>query len=230
MNGFEESATLSRIDQPSSNALRVPSRSNDTRSVKLADTLFAKPPFAVRVPTQGVPGAVVQTLLQTVVADGLPDMKMTGAAKVSADQQSLFLESFDRAQRVASGRAEAGDIAWLSKGFSAFLAAGGALSLERCLGLPRNTAAVRRAHRDYWLRQAWQSFGKELSPWRRSERLATAVRDFQSRRWIRWRTLRVVPALATELEAALFEAFRSTETVPHTAMQLHNIAKHRRHS
>ena len=222
MNGFEDTATLSRIDQPSSSALRVPSRSNDT--------LFAKPPFAVRVPTQGVPGAVEQTLLQTVVADGPPDMKMTGAAKMSADQQSLFLESFDRAQRVASGRAEAGDIAWLGKGFSAFLAAGGALSLERCLGLPRNTTAVRRAHRDYWLRQAWQSFGEGLSPWRRSEKLATAVRDFQSRRWIRWRTLRAVPALATELEAALFQAFRSTESVPHTAMQLHNIANHRRHS
>jgi hypothetical protein len=32
------------------------------------------------------------------------------------------------------------------------------------------------------------------------------------------------------LEAALFQAFRSTESVPHTAMQLHNIANHRRRS
>jgi hypothetical protein len=221
MNGFEDAAMLSRIDHAPSDALRVQSR---------IGTGSVKPPLPVGVPAQGVPSAIVSTLLQTVVADGLPDMKKTGAAKVSADQQSLLLESFDRAQRVASGRPEAGDVAWLSKGFSAFLAAGGALSLERCLGLPRNTTAVRRAHRDYWLREAWKSFGKEQSPWRRSEKLAIAVRDFQSRRWVRWRTLRAAPALATELEAALFQAFRSTESVPHTAMQLHNIAHHRRHS
>ena len=221
MNGLEDAAMLSRIDHTPSSALRVQSR---------IGAGSVKPPISVGVPAQGVPSAIVETLLQTMDADGLPDMKMTGAAKVSADQQSLLLGSFDRAQRVASGRAEAGDVAWLSKGFSAFLAAGGAVSLERCLGLPHNTTAVRRAQRDYWLRQAWKSFGEELSPWRRSAKLATAVRDFQSRRWIRWRTLRAVPALATELEAALFQAFRSTETVPYSAMQLHNIAKHRRHS
>jgi hypothetical protein len=221
MNGLEDAAVLSRIDHTPSSALRVQSR---------IGAGSVKPPLSVGVPAQGVPSAIVETLLQTVGADGLPDMKMTGAAKVSANQQSLLLESLDRAQRVARGRAEAGDIAWLIKGFSAFLAAGGALSLERCLGLPRNTTAVRRAHRDYWLREAWKSFGEEQSPWRRSEKLATAVRDFQSRRWIRWRTLRAAPALATELEAALFQAFRSTESVPHTAMQLHNIANHRRHS
>jgi hypothetical protein len=221
MNGLEDAAMLSRIDHTPSSALRVQSRIGSGS---------VKPPLSVGVPAQGVPSAIVETLLRTMDADGLPDMKMTGAAKLSADQQSLLLGSFDRAQRVASGRAEAGDVAWLSKGFSAFLAAGGAVSLERCLGLPHNTTAVRRAQRDYWLRQAWKSFGEELSPWRRSAKLATAVRDFQSRRWIRWRTLRAVPALATELEAALFQAFRSTETVPHSAMQLHNIAKHRRHS
>ena len=41
---------------------------------------------------------------------------------------------------------------------------------------------------------------------------------------------RAAPALATELEAALFHAFRSVDSVPRTAMQLHNIATHRRHS
>ena len=215
MNGFEDAAILSRIDHLSSSALHVPSRS-DTRSVKPPDTHSIKPPFAVAVPAQGVPGTVIQGLLKIVDADGLADITMTGAAKVNADQQSLLFESLD--------------IAWLSKGFSAFLAAGGALSLERCLGLPRNTTAVRRAYRDYWLRRAWESFGHELSPWRRSEKLANAVRDFHSRRWVRWRTLRAAPALATELEAALFYAFRSVESVPRTAMQLHNIATHRRHS
>ena len=111
MNGLEDAAVLSRIDHTPSSALRVQSR---------IGAGSVKPPLSLGVPAQGVPSAIVETLLQTVGADGLPDMKMTRAAKASADQQSLLLESFDRAQRVASGRAEAADSAWLSKGFSAF--------------------------------------------------------------------------------------------------------------
>jgi hypothetical protein len=147
-----------------------------------------------------------------------------------AGQEQVLDEAFDRAQRLANGRAEDDDIAWLSKGFSAFLGAGGSLSLERCLGLPRNDSALRRSCRDYWLRRAWKTLRAERSPWRRSEKLAVAVKDFQSRRWPRWRMLDAPPASASELELALLEAFRSTERVPRTAMQLHNIAKHRRHS
>jgi len=151
-------------------------------------------------------------------------------ADALAGQQQVLDEAFDRAQRLANGCAGGDDIAWLSKGFSAFLGAGGSLSLERCLGLPRNDSALRRACRDYWLRRAWKALRNETSPWRRSEKLAVAVKDFQSRRWPRWRVLTVPPASASELELALLEAFRSTERVPRTAMQLHNIANHRRHS
>ena len=104
--------------------------------------------------------------------------------------------------------------AWLSKGFSAFLAAGGALPLERCLGLPRNDCALRRACRDYWLRRAWQALDDDLSPWRRSEKLAAVVRKFRMGRWVQWRTLEDAPILANEVELAVFEAFRSSERVP----------------
>jgi hypothetical protein len=147
-----------------------------------------------------------------------------------AKERQVLDEAFDRAQRLANGCAGDDDIAWLSKGFSAFLGAGGSLSLERCLGLPRNDSALRRACRDYWLRRAWEALRDETSPWRRSEKLAVAVKDFQSRRWPRWRVLSGPPASASELERALLEAFRSAERVPRTAMQLHNIANHRRHS
>ena len=41
---------------------------------------------------------------------------------------------------------------------------------------------------------------------------------------------KTAPANASELEAALFYAFRSCERIPGTAMQLHNIAHHRQHS
>lgn len=148
----------------------------------------------------------------------------------SADEEPLLHEEFERAQRVASGHIGAQDLDWLSKGFAAFLANGGALPLERCLRLPWKDGALRRACRDYWLRRAWKLAGAELSPWRRSEMLAAAVRSFASRQWLRWRCLQSAPPEATELESALFHAFKASERVPCTAMQLHNIAHHRRHS
>ena len=102
----------------------------------------------------------------------------------------LLDEELERAHRVANGCVKPDDLRWLSKGFSAFLAGGGSLPLERCLRLLCNDSALRRACRDYWLRLAWKTLREELSPWRRSEALAVAVRDFESRKWGRWRALR----------------------------------------
>ncbi|HXI38009.1 MAG TPA: hypothetical protein VNH80_13955 [Burkholderiales bacterium] len=147
-----------------------------------------------------------------------------------AHEGALLQEEFERAQRVASGQIGAQDLEWLSKGFTAFLANGGALPLERCLRLPWKDGALRRACRDYWLRRAWKLVGSNLSSWRRSEVLASTVRNFSTRQWVRWRTLQTVPAEASDVEAALFRAFRACDRIPSTAMQIHNIAHHRRHS
>jgi len=152
------------------------------------------------------------------------------SASGAVDEGALLQEEFERAQRVACGQIGAQDLDWLSKGFAAFLANGGALPLERCLRLPWKDGALRRACRDYWLRRAWKLVGGELSPWRRSELLSTTVRGFSCRQWARWRGLQAPPAEAAELETALFHAFRACDRVPATAMQLHNIAHYRRHS
>ena len=108
--------------------------------------------------------------------------------------QPLLQEELERAQRVASGQISAEDLDWLSKGFSAFLANGGSLQLERCLRLPWKDGDLRRACRDYWLRRAWKLAAPELSPWRRSELLAGLVRSFAARQWVRWRNLQSAPA------------------------------------
>jgi hypothetical protein len=152
------------------------------------------------------------------------------SVRAAADEGAVLQEEFERAQRVASGQIGAQDLDWLSKGFAAFLANGGALPLERCLRLPWKDGALRRACRDYWLRRAWKLVGGELSPWRRSEVLALTVRNFSSRQWVRWRGMQAVPSEAGDLELALFHAFRASERIPTTAMQLHNIAHHRRHT
>jgi hypothetical protein len=142
----------------------------------------------------------------------------------AADVWPLLDRELVRAHRVASDSLQREDIDWLCKGFSAFLASGGRLPLERCLHLPTNERALRRARRDHWLRRAWLELDPDVSPWRRSELLAAEVHRFQAGRWARWSGLEQVPAGSSALDAALFEAFRSHERVPSTAMQLHNIA------
>ena len=189
-----------------------------------------KPRFPPRVVSDQRPNALVTGLFEAATGTATPETHSSHDAKLSKHKPPLLDAGFDRAQRLASGRVEAEDVAWLSKGFSAFLTAGGALPLERCLGLPRNDCALRRACRDYWLRRAWQTLDDDLSPWRRSKELAAVVRKFRMGRWAHWRTLEDAPILASETEFAVFEAFRSSERVPESAMQLHNIAYHRQHS
>jgi hypothetical protein len=140
-----------------------------------------------------------------------------------------FHEELERARRVAGGQPAAQDLDWLSKGFRAFLASGGVLSLERCLRLPKKSGGLPRAFRDYWLRQAWSAMEGDLSPWRRSKALAAAIQSFRLRQWPRWRDLPEAPASARAVDIALHQAFRSCEILPLTAMQLHNIMHHRRH-
>jgi hypothetical protein len=152
------------------------------------------------------------------------------AAQGIASEAALGLmdKELGRAHRVASDSLQPEDVRWLCKGFSAFLASGGKLSLERCLRLPTNERALQRAQRDYWLRAAWQLLDSTVSAWRRSELLAEEVRRFQAAKWARWSQLGHPSAGARAIDQALFEAFRSHERVPSTAMQLHNIASERR--
>jgi len=218
-------AIASHVEHLPSSAMRVRPRVEEQRNGK---TAF--PPKLPRALCGPLRFALDEFVPEVATVEAMPIIPSSDVTGTRPDHPSVLDEGFERAQRVASGRPNAADLAWLSKGFSAFLAAGGALPIERCLGLPRNDCALRRACRDYWLRRAWKAVGDDLSPWRRSERLATMVRNFRSRQWGRWRTLEAAPKMASEVELALFQAFNSAERVPETAMQLHNIAHHRRHS
>ena len=128
-----------------------------------------------------------------------------------------------RAQRIASDRCRRDDLEWLRQGFNLFLVNEGRLPLERCLHLPNNERALRRALRDHWLRRAWQSLDVPSS-WCRSEMLAAEIQRFRDDEWQRWLDLEQAPAEATPFKRALFNAFRSHDRVPSTAMHLHNIA------
>jgi len=219
-----DTAIASHVEHLTAGALHVRAGEEATRS---GPPLSRELPRALSGPLRI---AIDDPVTKTATGENMPLVPSSGLTGTSAEHASALDEGFERAQRVASGRSTAADIAWLGKGFSAFLAAGGALPMERCLGLPRNDCALRRACRDYWLRRAWKALDDDLSPWRRSEKLATSVRNFRSRQWVRWRALDSAPKTASDVEFALFQAFHSSERVPETAMQLHNIAHYRRHS
>src|SRR5436190_15179707 len=119
-----------------------------------------------------------------------------------ADAWSELDSELLRAQRVANDSVEPEDLDWLCRGFSAFLACGGRLPLERCLRLPTNERALRRARRDHWLRRAWMLLDGTTSSWRRSEMLAAEVHRFQVAKWARWSSLDQIPAGASALDEA----------------------------
>jgi hypothetical protein len=154
--------------------------------------------------------------------------ELTHGQRSSNEPWALLDKELLRAHRVASDTLQREDIAWLCKGFSAFLSSGGKIPLERCLCLPTNERALRRARRDHWLRRAWLELDPTLSPWRRSELLATEIHRFQSAKWSRWSQFERSPTGIRPLDEALFEAFRCQERIPSTAMQLHNIAGHQK--
>ena len=220
-----DTAIASHIDHLPASALHVRARME-----QVGRNSSAFPPNLPRVLCGPLRIALDELAPKAAPVEDMPIIPPTDVTGTSPDHPSVLDEGFERAQRVASGRPNSADIAWLSKAFSAFLAAGGGLPMERCLGLPRNDCALRRACRDYWLRRAWNALEDDLSPWRRSERLAAAVRNFRSRQWVRWKTLEAAPKMASDVEFALFQAFNSSERIPETAMQLHNIAHRRRHS
>lgn len=170
-------------------------------------------------------------MLGTPTKVAVNERPLPSAVRVErAEQWSELDHELLRAHRVANDTVEREDLDWLCRGFSAFLASGGKLPLERCLRLPTNERALRRARRDHWLRRAWLELEGPSSSWRRSEKLAAEVRRFHVAKWPRWSSLDQPPPEASAFEKSLFEAFRSHERVPGTAMQLHNIAGHCRDS
>jgi hypothetical protein len=155
-------------------------------------------------------------------------MRLSNARSAPVPMCARDDDGLARALRVADTRVQNDDIEWLSRGFRAYLASKGTVPLERCLRLPSGDAALSRARRDHWLRQAWNELGAQTTPWQRSELLAEMINRFRSLVWPRWQSLGCPPAAASPLEAALFEAFRSHERVPSTAMQLHTISQQHR--
>src|SRR5674476_438757 len=109
----------------------------------------------------------------------------------------------DLALRVAAGRFDEWVLVTLQRGFAAFVNAGGAAALERCLRLPKSNVSFRKAQRDLWLAEVVRSTeGK--SPWARYVAASAALDAFLSRgQWRAWRDMQDPPAGTSNLRTAL---------------------------
>jgi hypothetical protein len=125
---------------------------------------------------------------------------------------------------VASRGADREAAAWVASGLSAWLRAGGAVVLPKCLGLPNTATKVRLLLRDEWIREA-ASYVKADTIWKKACVLADEIRRFEGRLWPCWRNEKLPPARATPAQACLFFA-RGHGELPTTARQVRNILGH----
>lgn len=97
----------------------------------------------------------------------------------------------------------------LLRGVRTWFLAGGAMSLERCCGLPSPTArrAFDRAQRDFWLGEAHRLCTGATS-WRRSLSLHDELKRFRAVIWPQWCVNADPPPGASDLRTALFRAMQ----------------------
>jgi hypothetical protein len=126
------------------------------------------------------------------------------------------------AQRAALGAIDDYSSAWLVQGFDIWLKSYGELSLERCLGLPKNPIKIRKEIRDGWLREASKLIHCKTS-WERAKNLQIEANKFELRQWQCWKSARIPPSHASQLHGILFFALKSGSKLPTSIRQYARI-------
>lgn len=116
----------------------------------------------------------------------------------------LDTNSMNLAWLVAAGQFDESVRGVLRRGFAAFIDAGGAVPLERCLRLPVSAKRFRRMQRDQWLTEVVRSTDGG-TPWARYVGASAALDAFLSRgQWRAWCDVQDPPAGTSNLRVALF--------------------------
>lgn len=128
--------------------------------------------------------------------------------------------------RLADGGLTESDRTLLQKGVDAWLNAGGAIPLERCLGLPSTHARVRRFRRDHWLCRA-ASLIEADGVSTGAQKLEAEWNKFLSRGpWSIWRDDAEPPPEASQLSRALFWATRYNRSESLKHRHIERIVRH----
>ncbi len=121
-------------------------------------------------------------------------------------------DPFAAADRLAAGIGTADDQAWLREGLRRWQRAGGALALDRCLGLTGRRRGV-LARRDDLLAELRGVVGGP-------EAMLRAIARFQACEWPRWDGLTATPAGADYRQRILFDLLSLRCSIPTTARGL----------
>jgi hypothetical protein len=113
-------------------------------------------------------------------------------------------DPLDLVSRFAAGDTSNEVLQHVRGGFSAWVRAGAAVPLERCLRLPNTPKRARRLQRDHWLCEAANAL-KDASAWATSVAVSRELGDFLTRGpWRVWQDLDTPPSEASTLRTALF--------------------------
>lgn len=129
-------------------------------------------------------------------------------------------DPFELVSRFAAGDTSSEVLKHVCGGFKAWIRAGTAVPLERCLKLPNTPKRAARLQRDHWLCEVVRLQGK-LTSWAASVALATELDLFLSRGpWRVWQDMNEPPADASELRSALFHLAKANSGRTLTARQV----------
>ncbi len=138
----------------------------------------------------------------------------------------VHVNPMDLAWRVAAGQFNESVLDTLQRGFAAFVDAGGAVPLERCLRLPRSNARFRLAQRDRWLVEVARSIGG-ITSWARSAAVSNELDTFLARgAWRAWRDMQDPPAGTSNLRVALFYTAKFNDGKGLSTKQVSRIVGH----
>lgn len=139
---------------------------------------------------------------------------------------NIGTDPMDLAWCVAAGQFNESVHDTLQRGFAAFVNAGGAVPLERCLRLPRSNARFRRAQRDLWLIQVARSVDGATS-WARSAAVSKELDTFLAcGAWRSWRDMQDPPAGTSNLRVALFYTAKFNDDKGLSTKQVNRVVGH----
>lgn len=137
------------------------------------------------------------------------------------------IEPLELAWRVASGQFDDSLLAVLSRGFAAFVNAGGDLSLERCLRIPRGSARFRVAQRNYWLAEVARATDGISSQWGLAVAISKELNTFITcGAWRAWKELQDPPTGTSTLRTGLFYAAKFNDGKSLSSKQVSRVIGH----
>lgn len=134
-------------------------------------------------------------------------------------------DALEMIERIAAGDFAPDVLRRLREGTSAWLLAGGEVSLERCMRLPNTPKRMRQAQRNEWIRRAALMTGEHTS-YAAAQKLEEELSRFLSRGpWLQLRAMPAPPPGLGRMSQALFHVARLNDGDSLSSKQIHRVIR-----